>query len=1098
MKMLMIIVGVTAALLSAANAQITVCNADIAIVMDTSGSIRDTNPPGVRHGGDDDNWQKQINFVRDLVLLFDQVGGRGVRVAAVTFGNTAVTHFYFNSFQSSADAVAAVLAIPYRGGNTNTTGGLMVARDDVFNNANGDRPIAPDVIVLLTDGNPTRWENRLDAVVDDIKRRNIRIVGVGVTAEVNTQRMLTLVSEPVDQNYISVDNFDLLAEELERLLVAACRTLRAPTPTPRSAGACSNAGDVYFALDASGSIDETNFERVRRFVISLVDELDVDSGNVQVGLLTFATGIEPAFSLNTYRSRTDMIQAIQDVEYTRGLTNTGEAIRFLRTTGYQGFDGDRTQYPNIVVLVTDGNSNDRRLTTEEAFEAKRQGIHFLVIGVGGWTNKYELANIATYPSEKNYKAIENFDALEEIADDIRDLVCNNVNECLSNPCLNNGECVDGIDMYMCLCPPGFAGVHCEFTCRSPADISFAMDGSGSIGQENFEKQVEFVREVIYGLNLGESQVSVMVYSNQPTVRFGLNTFNSRMDVLNGMTLLYPSGTTNTADALQTMRQQVFQERDGDRRGVVNRGVVITDGRSNDPQRTWAEAMQNRRDDIELLAVGIGNNVRQYELESIASAPTSQTVLRVDDFDSLTSVSRDLIGLICNEVDECRSNPCRFGECIDLVGGYRCACPNDRTGLNCEITADGIIDLVIAVDASGSIRNDRFPKVIDFIVEIINGLEIRPGKTRVGGLKWSSNAQMQFHLNQYEWKQDVVQAFRQMAFMGDRTNTADGLRMMKDEMFIPSNGDREGARNVAIIFTDGNSNVNEDNTIPEAIATHIQGIHTIVVAVGEDLNMLELNGIASRPQSATMFPVNSWRDLTGIVDELIMATMDDEDECLSNPCRNGGQCVNDLKQYFCLCQADWTGENCDRRCSRQMDVVFVLDLSGSIDTVYNIIIAFAEYIVQGLPMRFDRTHVGVVAYSDLGTVHFYLDDYQTKQEVLTALSFRKAGGRTNTQAAINLANRNAFSTSRGDRSGVPNKMIIVTDGRSNVDQSRTIPEADNAKRNNIEIYVVAVGDGPDMGEVSAMASDPDSEYVLRIEDERDVVQVANVLLDRLCA
>ena len=47
-----------------------------------------------------------------------------------------------------------------------------------------------------------------------------------------------------------------------------------------------------------------------------------------------------------------------------------------------------------------------------------------MIGVGGWTNKYELANIATYPAEKNYKAIENFDALEEIADDIRDLVCN--------------------------------------------------------------------------------------------------------------------------------------------------------------------------------------------------------------------------------------------------------------------------------------------------------------------------------------------------------------------------------------------------------------------------------------------------------------------------------------------------------------------------------------------------------------------------------------------------------------------------------------------------------------------------------------------------
>ena len=38
---------------------------------------------------------------------------------------------------------------------------------------------------------------------------------------------------------------------------------------------------------------------------------------------------------------------------------------------------------------------------------------------------------------------------------------------------------------------------------------------------------------------------------------------------------------------------------------------------------------------------------------------------------------------------------------------------------------------------------------------------------------------------------------------------------------------------------------------------------------------------------------------------------DVDECASGPCSNGGQCVNDVKQYFCLCQADWTGLNCDR-------------------------------------------------------------------------------------------------------------------------------------------------------------------------------------------
>ena len=31
-----------------------------------------------------------------------------------------------------------------------------------------------------------------------------------------------------------------------------------------------------------------------------------------------------------------------------------------------------------------------------------------------------------------------------------------VNECLSNPCLNGGECVDLVDSYSCKCADGFA------------------------------------------------------------------------------------------------------------------------------------------------------------------------------------------------------------------------------------------------------------------------------------------------------------------------------------------------------------------------------------------------------------------------------------------------------------------------------------------------------------------------------------------------------------------------------------------------------------------------------------------------------------------
>ena len=45
-----------------------------------------------------------------------------------------------------------------------------------------------------------------------------------------------------------------------------------------------------------------------------------------------------------------------------------------------------------------------------------------------------------------------------------------VNDCASNPCKNNGTCTDLVKRYNCSCAPGFTGPHCETGLLSYSDV----------------------------------------------------------------------------------------------------------------------------------------------------------------------------------------------------------------------------------------------------------------------------------------------------------------------------------------------------------------------------------------------------------------------------------------------------------------------------------------------------------------------------------------------------------------------------------------------------------------------------------------------------
>ena len=67
-------------------------------------------------------------------------------------------------------------------------------------------------------------------------------------------------------------------------------------------------------------------------------------------------------------------------------------------------------------------------------------------------------------------------------------------------------------------------------CRqNTADIFFIVDESGSVGEENFNKTLEFIKTVVTGLEIGPNdvQIGMLTYSRDVRAQFHFNTFSTK-------------------------------------------------------------------------------------------------------------------------------------------------------------------------------------------------------------------------------------------------------------------------------------------------------------------------------------------------------------------------------------------------------------------------------------------------------------------------------------------------------------------------------------------------------------------------------------------
>ena len=194
------------------------------------------------------------------------------------------------------------------------------------------------------------------------------------------------------------------------------------------------------------------------------------------------------------------------------------------------------------------------------------------------------------------------------------------------------------------------------------------------------------------------------------------------------------------------------------------------------------------------------------------------------------------------------------------------------------------------------------------------------------------------------------------------------------------------------------------------------------------------------------------------------------------------------------------------CEVIADLALLIDTSGSIrdknieNQVDNFVLLknFLKEFVGRVEVHPDKVRVGVVPFSTSARTLFHLDDYSTSEDVQKAIDdMPYGGGHTNTSGAIRIMMSDLFNGTRGDREHVADIAIVVTDGESNRDPNRTIPEADLAKQSGVTFFVIGVTDLINEQEVKAIASDPDSEHYFNSPDIQYLENLLFQILKHVC-
>lgn len=177
-----------------------------------------------------------------------------------------------------------------------------------------------------------------------------------------------------------------------------------------------DSADLVLLIDGSQNVGAANFPYVRDMVLRIIERLDVGRDTVRVALALYNGDPQIKFYLNSYDSRSSVLEAVKGLTYSGGdESNLGLALEEVAQSLLGQTAGGRAEegVPQMLLVVSAGPSTDDTGAGDRAL--KRAGV----ITFGATIGDTATADLEAVATDKSFVlSAPDFRAVANMADQV--------------------------------------------------------------------------------------------------------------------------------------------------------------------------------------------------------------------------------------------------------------------------------------------------------------------------------------------------------------------------------------------------------------------------------------------------------------------------------------------------------------------------------------------------------------------------------------------------------------------------------------------------------------------------------------------------------